>query len=262
MNEEGEALVYTFKWRISDLKISNKKILITGVALGGIGEAIMNKLLTQQNQVLITSLNMTPERFSGVKCIAADCTTEEGIERLEKWIKDEVETIDILINTIGGSLASKHPLELDSVFLNRVISVNLTSAVLLTQMGTRVMNQGSIVHIVSTSAYEPSLKKISYGVAKAGLVYYIRSIAQTLAPKIRINGVSPTYVFTRRHNRELEEKSEKSGVPFEQLASDRYSKQLLKQPLLPEDLNEMIEFTALSPLMTGKILDASLGRIF
>ena len=202
--------------------IEKKRILITGVALGGIGEAIMNKLIKQDNKVLITSLNMSKDRFPGIKSCSADCTTEEGVNRLKDWVKTESGSIDIIINAIGGSLDSKNPLEINPAFFNRVINVNLTSAILLTQMATKVMTIGAIVHIVSSSAYEASLDKLSYGVAKAGLSYYIRSMAQVLAPEIRINGVSPTYVFTDRHNRELWKKSEKTGVPFNTLSSGRW----------------------------------------
>jgi NAD(P)-dependent dehydrogenase (short-subunit alcohol dehydrogenase family) len=244
------------------MMIEKKQVLITGAAIGGIGEAILNKISEQNNQILVTSLEMSDDRFPNTKSIATDCSTETGIKKLENWIKNETGSIDVLINAIGGSLASKNPLEVDSVFFNKVINVNLTSAILLTQMATRLMKTGSIVHIVSTSAYEASLDKMSYGIAKAGLVYFIRTIAQVLAPDIRINGVSPTYVFTERHNQELKQKAEQKGIPLEQLISNRIAKQLIKQPLLPEDLNEMIEFAATTPLMTGKILDASLGRIY
>ncbi len=242
--------------------LENKQVLITGAAIGGIGEAIMNKLIKQDNLILVTSLEMSDDRFPNIESISADCTNKDGIKKLEDWIKTKTGSIDVLINAIGGSLASKNPLEIESNFLNRVIKVNLTSAVLLTQMATRLMKSGSIVHIVSTSAYEASLDKMSYGIAKAGLVYYIRAMAQVLAPNIRINGVSPTYVFTERHNQELKQKAERTGISLEQLVSDRMAKQLLKKPLLPDDLNEMIEFAATTPLMTGKVLDASLGRIY
>ncbi|MHA2109775.1 MAG: SDR family NAD(P)-dependent oxidoreductase, partial [Candidatus Hodarchaeales archaeon] len=112
--------------------IEKKRILITGVALGGIGEAIMNKLIKQDNEVLITSLNMSKDRFPGIKSCSADCTTEEGVNRLKDWVKTESGSIDIIINAIGGSLDSKDPLEINPVFFNRVINVNLTSAILLT----------------------------------------------------------------------------------------------------------------------------------
>lgn len=243
--------------------IQNKRVLITGVAVGGIGEAIMRKISNQENQVLICSLNMSKDRFPGIRCISADCTIEEGIKKLKKWIQNEIGSIDILINTIGGSLASKNPLEVDASFFNLVLSVNLTSAFLLTRMAAELMSEGgTIVHIVSSSAYEPSLDKMPYGVAKTGLVYLIRSMAVVLAPKIRINGISPTYVFTDRHKRELEKKAVKTSTRAEILSSSMISKQLLDYPLLPEDLNDMIEFAATTPLMTGKVLDASLGRIF
>ena len=71
-----------------------------------------------------------------------------------------------------------------------------------------------------------------------------------------------TYVFTDRHKRELEKKAVDTRTTVEALSSIMISKQLLNYPLLPEDLNEMIEFAATTPLMTGKVLDASLGRIF
>jgi NAD(P)-dependent dehydrogenase (short-subunit alcohol dehydrogenase family) len=243
--------------------IQNKRVLITGVAVGGIGEAIMRKISNQKNEVLINSLNMSNDRFPDIKSISADCTTEEGIKKLKRWVQNEIGSIDILINAIGGSLASKNPLEVDASFFNLVLSVNLTSAFLLSRMATELMPEGGvIVHVVSSSAYEPSFDKMPYGVAKAGLVYLIRSMAHILAPKIRINGVSPAYVFTERHKRELEKKAVDSSTTVEALSSTMISKQLLDYPLLPEDLNEMIEFAASTPLMTGKVLDASLGRIF
>lgn len=243
--------------------IEDKKILITGVAIGGIGEAIMRKLSNQNNNILITSLNMSNERFPNIKNFSVDCTSEEGINKLKKWILTEVGAIDVLINAIGGSLASKNIFKVSASFFNRVLSVNLTSAFLLSRIAPEIMPEGgAIVHIVSSSAYEPSITKMPYGVAKAGLVYLIRSMAQVLAPKIRINGVSPTYVFTKRHEEELKKEAIDTGIPIEELTSKRIAKQLLNYPLVPEDLNEMIEFAATTKLMTGKILDASLGRIF
>jgi len=244
--------------------ISNQRVLITGAAEGGIGEAVLKKIIQQENTVIVSSINMTSNRFPGIPSLAVDCTKDKNIQNLENFINETMGGIDCLINCIGGSLKSIDPLEIDEDFFHQVLSINLTSAFLLSQMAARFMKKkgGSIVHIVSSSAFEPEIKKMPYGIAKAGLAHMIRSFAVYLAPfNIRINGVSPTYVFTSRHEGELQNASKGSKNAYDELKVNRISKQLLQKPLFPEDLVDMIEFAAVSPIMTGKILDATLGRI-
>ncbi|WP_455142290.1 SDR family oxidoreductase [Candidatus Hodarchaeum mangrovi] len=244
--------------------ITNQRVVITGAAKGGIGEAVLKKISTQNNTIIVSSKNISSNRFPGFHSLAVDCTKERNIRNLENFIKETMGGMDCLINCIGGSLRSINPLEVTEDFFQQVLSLNLTSAFLLSQMATRLMNKmgGSVVHIVSSSAFEPEIKKMPYGIAKAGLAYLIRSFAVYLAPfNIRINGVSPTYVFTSRHIEELQNTSQDSISSYDELKAKKISKQLLQKPLLPEDLLDMIEFAAVSPIMTGKILHATLGRI-
>lgn len=244
------------------MKLIGNKILITGVAKGGIGEAFMENII-DSNEIVISSLHMTKTRYPNVKSLKADCTEQNDVDKLEMFINDEMGGLNMLVNCIGGSLKSMDPLSVDKDFFEKVISVNLTTSFLLTQMAARLMiNGGSIVHIVSSSAFEPEIKKMPYGISKAGQVYMIKSMAKVLAKKnIRINGVSPTYVYTARHEKEIKEESELSGNTIDQIKSKKLQKQLLQSPLLPDDLNEMIMFALTSQIMTGNILHATLGRI-
>ena len=121
---------------------------------------------------------------------------------------------------------------------------------------------GNIVHIVSSSAFEPEINKMPYSIAKAGQVQLIRSMAVALAPdNIIINGVSPTYVFTNRHNRDLQKLAVTQKISLESLKEKKTRKQLIKNALMPDDLTKMIEFAATTQIMTGKIIHATLGRI-
>ena len=261
MNEEVSIKPEIFR-SDSTMRLENKNILITGVAKGGIGEALLQELM-ENNNLIIVSKNLSSERFPEVQGFKIDCTKELEINKLEDHISNTIGTLDILINCVGGSLGSRSIESIDQAFFEEVLAVNLTSAFLLTQMASRLLeNGGSIVHIVSSSAFEPEINKIPYSVAKAGLVHLIRIMAISLAPRnIRINGVSPTYVFTDRHKEELRVKAEKEGIMYNESISQKIKKQLLKTPLLPENLVEMVKFAATTEIMTGKVLHATLGRI-
>ena len=244
------------------MNLENKKILITGVAKGGIGEEILRNTV-KNNTVIIASKNLTSDRFPEVTGFKIDCTKELEVKELEAHVSNTLGNIDVLINCIGGSLGARSIDLVDQAFFEKVLAVNLTSAFLLTQMASRLFeNGGSIVHIVSSSAFEPDINKMAYSIAKAGLVQLIKIMAIILAPRnIRINGVSPTYVFTDRHKEELRVKAEKEHIVYDDLISQKVQKQHLKTPLLPENLVEMVKFAATTEIMTGKVLHATLGRI-
>jgi len=244
--------------------VNNKIILITGAAVGGIGEAVAN-YYADNNEIIVSSKNMTPDRISSTNlAIAADCMTEEGIKYLETEILKKYNKIDVLINCIGGSLGNSEFEEITLEFFEKVISLNLTSSFLLSQMASRLMSnveKGWITHIVSSSGFQPEVKKIPYAVAKAGQVHLIRSLALVLAPKIIVNGVSPTYVYTDRHLAEIKTKAEETNVSEKEIMENYVSKQIVPNYLYPDDLIEFIDLSITTKVMTGKILHATGGRV-
>ncbi len=251
--------------------LSEKVLLITGVS-GGIGYAIMEdlvikikNLITSSRKKLTDFLKLDPVPRN-LEHIPLDLTIEKNVQDLFQQIKKKYGRLDIMINCVGGSLYS-HPIEDFPVDeYDKVMEVNLKSAFLLTKFGIRMMKNneegGNIVHFVSSSAKNISKNKAPYGVAKAGLAHLIHYAAFEAAKyDIKINGISPTYVFTPRHEREINEKIQKTGVKRDEIIKSKLSRQLLKKELYPNDLLDVVKLLITTESITGQIYNCAMGEI-
>lgn len=250
-------------------KLSEKVVLLTGVG-GGLGKTFLRYLVDKVKTLYTSSRSSEKEIFESenvkkkVLHYPMDLTEEKNVKKLFNFIKDRDRRIDVLVNTIGGSLYSS-PLEsfpLDH--FKKVFDVNLTSAFLLTKEAIQLMKKGggNIIHIVSSSAKRISNNKAPYGMAKSALATMIRYAASENAEhNIKINGISPTYVFTPRHKREIEEKVEKEGIKRDIILDKILKHQLLKKHLNSEDLIPVLELLMKTEIITGQIYNCTLGEV-
>lgn len=252
--------------------LSNKIVLLTG-ASSGIGSTLLEYFLDKV-QYLITSNRKELTEFlpldsppSNLEHVAMDLTIESNVKKLFQHIKEKFRRLDVLINCVGGSLFS-HPIEEFPVEeFDTVIAVNLRSAFLLTKHAIRLMKLngkagGNIVHFVSSSAKNISPKKAPYGSAKAGLAHFIHYAAYEAGHyNIKVNGISPTYVFTPRHEREIRNQMQKTGASREEIVEKILSRQVLKRPMYSKDLIAVTELLATTDSITGQIYNCSMGEI-
>jgi len=249
----------------------NKILLLTG-ASSGIGMALLEYfkdkvtyLITSNRKELLNSFP-SPLPPTNWEHLPKDLTVEANVESLFQYIADQYGKLDILINCVGASLFS-HPIEefpMDE--FDRVIAVNLRSAFLLTKYAIKLMKGngelgGNIVHFVSSSAKTIAPGKAPYGIAKAGLARLIQYAASECGPfNIKVNGISPTYVFTPRHEREIE-KMMQTGKLRDEIVKEIISHQALPKLLYPKDLIEVTELLATTQCITGQIYNCCLGEI-
>lgn len=111
--------------------------------------------------------------------------------------------LDILINN-AGSVVERARIEDCSLALwQQALSVNLTSAFLVTQRAIphlRKSGRGSIVNILSLSVQTGGANGAGpYAAAKGGLQVFTRTLARELAPQVRTNAVMPGVIETRHH---------------------------------------------------------------
>ncbi|KYC46808.1 MAG: 3-ketoacyl-(acyl-carrier-protein) reductase [Candidatus Methanofastidiosum methylothiophilum] len=117
------------------------------------------------------------------------------------------------------------------------------------------------MHFVSSSSKDVSHNKAPYGIAKAGLEALIKYSAYEAAKyNIKVNGISPTYVFTERHEKEIELESRRTNKTKEEIEEKIMAGQLLKRKLYPQDIFPLVDLLINTEVITGKIYECTLGK--
>jgi NAD(P)-dependent dehydrogenase (short-subunit alcohol dehydrogenase family) len=107
-------------------------------------------------------------------------------------------------------------------------AVNLRAPVLLAQAMARALPDGAdglVVNIVDQRVLKPDPQFFSYALSKAGMHWATRTLAQALAPRIRVNGIGPGPTLRSIHQTEAEFDQEARAsllgraVPVEEIAA-------------------------------------------
>jgi NAD(P)-dependent dehydrogenase (short-subunit alcohol dehydrogenase family) len=136
--------------------------------------------------------------------IQSDLSSSKGIHNFIELLRQTARPVDILVNN-AGSLIQRTPfLDFTEELWNRVFTLNLTSAVLITQAVLPEMikkGRGVVVNISSVAArFGGGLGAMAYASAKGSLSVVTKALAREFAPRgIRINAVSPGTIDTDYH---------------------------------------------------------------
>ena len=175
-----------------------RRILVTG-ASGGIGQACAAAFLESGDEVIghfrtggagIAALRA---RFGSrrLRAVRADLSRESGCARLLR----EAGAIDHLVHCAGiwraGAIRTLRRADLDEMF-----RTNTYSAYFLAREAAATMQRGSLIFIGSTAGQRGEPGHGPYAGSKAALWGLVQSLAQELAPDIRVNLVSPGWVRT------------------------------------------------------------------
>jgi 3-oxoacyl-[acyl-carrier protein] reductase len=188
--------------------LAGKVALVTG-ASRGIGKAVALALAEggaavainyRQGEAEANSVAEEIER-SGGRCIVvqADVSRNDDVSRITKRIKDELGTVQILINNAGISRpqALKDISEKD---WDDLIDTNLKSAFLVTKAFLPEMMEqkwGRIINMSSVAAQLGGVIGPHYAASKAGLIGLTHSYAHLLAKTgITVNAITPALIET------------------------------------------------------------------
>lgn len=122
---------------------------------------------------------------------------------------------------------------------DRVIAVNLTGAFLLARAASRALadNGGSLVLIASIRASQAEPGWEAYCASKGGLVGLTQALAVSLAPKVRVNCVSPGWIPTDEWQESRRRKRPKLSAADQQL-------QPIGRVGTPQDIAALVRFLA------------------
>jgi NAD(P)-dependent dehydrogenase (short-subunit alcohol dehydrogenase family) len=221
--------------------MANKTALVTG-STQGIGQAVCRALLAQGVTVfgvgLDESAGNAAEHFFPIRC---DLAHPESPERIVGEVRERAGSLDYLVNVAGRD--SKFSLEEGTAeVFDEMVAVNLRAYYLLIRAAVPLLEAGRGKAIVNTSsiAYRLSVPKRGiYSTTKAGILGLTTGLARELGAKgIRINTVTPGWVFTERQSREYFEDAVE-GPKFLAYLMERQS---LGCRIMPEDVAQHILF--------------------
>lgn len=189
-----------------DGQLAGRGALVVG-GTNGIGAAIVRRLANEgacvafvgRDREAADSLIEKAADRRRLRFIRCDISAPENIESAVTAANDFLPRIDVLVNSAGGSKLQPF-LETDLETLDRMLTINLRSTFLFSQLVAKGMinGGGSIINISSISGQRGSTLRSAYGLAKSGVIQLTRVMAVELAPySIRVNAVAPGPIETR-----------------------------------------------------------------
>jgi len=130
------------------------------------------------------------------------------------------------------------------------IEVNLRAPLVLSQTFAAQLpegEQGNIINIVDQRVLKPTPQFLSYSLSKAGLYWLTTTLAQGMAPRIRVNAVGPGP--TLRNERQ-------SVADFER----QRGATLLGHGAEPTDICAAVRYLLEAPAVTGQMIAADGGQ--
>lgn len=241
---------------------NNKVVLITGGAKR-VGAAITRALHQQGANVMLhyhtsqqeaetlqAELNQT--RADSVAIMQANLLQTADLPKLIQATVQQFGRLDALINNASSYYAT--PLGgISEAQWDELTGSNLKAPLFLSQAAADALfaSRGCIVNITDMHIERPKKHYIVYSAAKAGLVNLTKSLAQELAPNVRVNAVAPGPVLWPEDNQEFDETYRQQVV----------NQTLLKRTGEPEDIAKAVKFLVYdAPFITGHVLAVDGGR--
>lgn len=195
------------------IDLSGKVAIVTGAGMG-VGEGIAMAMARAGanlvcNARTVKDIDRTAEkaRQLGVEAmaVAGDVTQAEDLDNLVEAAIGKFGRIDLLVNNAGGTIFNGF-LDISDDEFSFVFDWNTKSAFMLSKrVAPYMIRQGSgvIINVSSAVGHLTGRGMMAYGVAKAGLDYLTRSLADELAPHVRVNAIALGSIMTPALERTL-----------------------------------------------------------
>lgn len=137
------------------------------------------------------------ERGGKASVIAADLADPAAVDGILPAAEAALGPVTLLVNSASSFLVDDVR-AIDVATWNRQFSINLRApSVLAGAMANRLPDdrEGCIVNIIDQRVWKPTPEYYSYTLSKSALLTATKTMAQALAPRIRVNAVGPGPTF-------------------------------------------------------------------
>jgi NAD(P)-dependent dehydrogenase (short-subunit alcohol dehydrogenase family) len=248
------------------MQFDGRVVIVTGAA-GGIGLATARELAGLGARVVATDIDgaRLTEAIGGeaAACQAGDLTDAAARERVVARAL-ELGGLDGLVCCHG--IAGMAPiLEFPIELWQRQHDVNSTSVFFLCQAAApHLRDGGGIVIIGSISGkLAATTQNPAYNASKAGIMVLTRTLAYALAPRVRVNCISPGVIETAMQVAAMESLSAATGRTVADLRAGREAAIPLQRVGDAAEIARVARFllSSDSSYMTGQVLNVDGGLV-
>lgn len=245
--------------------LKGKTAVVTG-ASRGIGKAIALKLAGLGANIVVNDVRIDNQvedlvkeiESLGVRALAiqADVSVYKEVEALIAQTRDELGTVDILINN-AGITKDALLMRMTEEDFDKVISINLKGVFNCTRHVVPLMvkqKSGRIVNIASVVGLLGNAGQANYAASKAGVIGITKSLAKEIGSRgITVNAIAPGFIETLM-TAELSDKVK--DTLKEHIALKRLGK--------PENVADAVAFLVCDSgeYITGQVLSVDGGMAF
>jgi NAD(P)-dependent dehydrogenase (short-subunit alcohol dehydrogenase family) len=133
---------------------------------------------------------------------------------------------------------------------NQHIAINVSAPLFLTQALAAALPQdklGNVINIIDQRVWKPTPHFISYQATKSLLWSMTQTLAQALAPRVRVNGIGPGPMLQSVHQTDAEFLAQTAAVP-------------LGHGTTTDEVAAAIRFILDAPAMTGQMIALDGGQ--
>lgn len=186
---------------------------------------------------------------SDAQVLQADLSDPTAIEALIPRCITALGAPTCLINNASMFLYDTLP-DLEALQWDRQLTVNLKAPVFLARSFARHLPggaAGNIINLLDQRVLKPTPHFFSYAVSKAALWSATQTMAQALAPRIRVNAIGPGPTLASVHQ-----------------SPDQFARQsaatLLQRSTSPAEIAAAIRFILDAPALTGQMIALDGGQ--
>lgn len=228
-----------------------RRVLVTGGGTG-LGRGIAAALSGHGLEVVICGRRTEPLKAAAkaleVEWVQGDVTGDPHL------LLDAAGAVDALVHNAGicryAALGAWTAADWDLHY-----AVHVRGPALLSQAFAERAAHGAIVFVSSTLSVRSAPMTAAYAASKAGVDSLTRSLAQALAPRIRVNSVQPGVVPTDMT------RADRDGTDAEQQFEALRALHPMGRLGTPADVGQAVHFLLASPWITGVHLPVDGGLL-
>lgn len=197
-------------------------------------EELAGKIVADGGRAAVLQADLTDA--ASLPQLVQDCTSALDVPTLlinnaATYVADDVTTLDTRLWDDQFALNLKAP-----VFLAKAMASALPASA-----------TGNVINIVDQRVWKPTPRYFSYAASKQALWGATRTLAQALAPRIRVNAIGPGPVLRNTHQTEAEFAAQCAAT-------------ILGRGTTPEEIAAAVRFILDAPAMTGQMIALDGGQ--